>query len=73
MELYENVLIEMLDDEGETLAILRILWIHPQKHEIVTIDINEKMAFKEFQDLYHLCFHLFQILHLIHLKAGLPL
>lgn len=51
MDIYENVLIEMLDEDEKVLSTLRILLIDLQAREIVTIDTNDKKALPLYQKL----------------------
>jgi len=49
MNIWENVLIELQDDDGKVATTIRALWIDPSVTDVVTIDINNPNAFPVWQ------------------------
>ncbi|MDZ8070950.1 MAG: transposase family protein [Nostoc sp. DedQUE08] len=49
MNLYENMLIELQNEDGNLFTIIRLLWIDPSGTDIVTIELNNSKAFPVLQ------------------------
>ncbi len=51
MNIYENVLVELLDDNCNVHTTIRVLWIAPSVTDIVTIELNNPNALP----IWHKC------------------
>lgn len=49
MNIWENALIELQNDDGNVLTIIRVLWIDPSGTDVVTISLNNPKAFPVWQ------------------------